>query len=217
MIKNVIFDMDGVLIDSEKAIRVSCMEMLKEHGVTARHEDFMPFVGMGEDRFIGGVAELYQVEYNTGMKDRAYEIYGQHGREHILVYDGIKELVLELKKKGYRIAVASAADRVKVVINLGCIGLTEADFDAVVTGSDVVNKKPDPEIFLAAAQKIGANPAETMVVEDAVSGCQAARAAGMSCTGVTTSFDAETLKQAGAMYTVCQTRELLDILEKIGD
>ena len=95
-----------------------------------------------------------------------------------------------------RLAVASSADCVKVTINLGEIGLPADTFDAVVNGLDVVNKKPDPEIFLTAAAKLALDPAECLVVEDAVNGVEAAKAAGMRCLALTTSFTPDDLKDA---------------------
>ena len=215
MIKNIIFDMDGVLIDSENAIRTACMMMFNEIGINPTHEDFMEFIGMGEDRFIGGVAEKYGKNYHTGMKDRAYEIYGDIANEYVITYDNVKEVIMELKCKDFCLAVASAADAVKVRINLACMGLSFDDFGAIVTGSDVEKKKPDPEIFLKAAKKIGADPAQSLVLEDAISGCNAAVAAGMRCVGVTTSFSKEQLLEAGAECTIPQVHKLLDIINNL--
>lgn len=215
MIKNIIFDMDGVLVDSENAIRTACIKMFQNLGVTAKQEDFVPFTGMGENRFIGGVAEKYGLAFDPAMKDKAYAIYDEIGNDYIIVFDGIKPLILKLKSLGYKTAVASAADGVKVRINLKHLGLSPADFDALVTGNDVTKHKPDPTVFLTAAARIGGDPAESLVVEDAVSGCQAAKAAGMSCIGVTSTFDDETLKAAGADFTVSKTPDILEILRML--
>lgn len=215
MIKNIIFDMDGVLLDSENGIRAACIEMFKRHGVNAAAEDFMEFTGMGESRFIGGVAEKYGLEFELSMKDEAYGIYGEIADEYIVLFDNVKELVQTLKGLGYNLAVASAADEVKVKINLRCMGLSPADFGAIVTGNDVPRLKPDPMIFLEAAKRIGADPSETLVVEDAVSGCKAAKAAGMACIGVTSTFDDATLKNAGADFTVAKTYDMLEVLKRM--
>lgn len=212
MIKNIIFDMDGVLVDSENAIRTACVKMFERRGVNTLPEDFIPFTGMGENRFIGGVAEKYGLSYVLSMKAEAYDIYDEIANDCVIVYDGIKELILTLKEKGYKIAVASAADERKVKTNLRCMELSPDDFDALVTGSDVTKHKPDPTVFLTAAGKIGAAPHESLVVEDAVAGCQAAKAAGMHCVGVLSTFDAQTLAAAGADYTVLKTAGLLEYL-----
>jgi len=207
-IEYIIFDMDGVLVDSEKAIRAACIEMLGRRGTRVTPEDFIPFTGMGEDRFIGGVAEKYGIPYTRDMKAEAYAIYGEIAREHVIVYDGINDFILDLKTRGYKVAVASAADEVKVNINLGCIGLSAADFDAVVTGSDVTKHKPDPEAFLTACEKLGGSPERAVVIEDAVAGCKAAKAAGMACIGVMSTFDAAALKNAGADFVVEKTVDI---------
>ena len=208
-ITSILFDMDGVLVDSEEAIRTCSIEALKSFDIEAKHEDFFEFTGMGEDRFIGGVVEKYGKVYTLEMKDLAYKYYAERAAELIIVYEGIKELIYKLKEKGLKIAVGSAADRVKVTINLGCIGLSESDFNAVITGSEVKNKKPDPEIYLTAAKKIGSEPHECLVIEDAVSGLTAAKAAGMQSIGVTSTFDEQTLKNAGASFVVSNTPDIL--------
>ena len=216
MIKNrkittVLFDMDGVLVDSEFAMRSSGIKALEQYGVQAVHEDFFPFTGMGEDSFIGGVARKHGAEYTTDMKDLAYRIYGTECRGDIIVFEGIKEMIDALHSKK-KMAVASAADRVKVLINLETIGVSESQFDALVTGSDVVKKKPDPEIYLKAAELVGVSPEECIVIEDAVAGVKAAKSAGMLCIGICSTFDAATLTEAGADFTVKLTPEILPII-----
>ena len=88
-------------------------------------------------------------------------------------------------------------------------------FFKLASAYDISRSKPDPEVFLKAGEGIGANPAETVVIEDAVAGCQAAIAAGMRCIGVTTSFSAAELTAAGASYTVEKTPEIVPLLEKM--
>lgn len=215
MIKNVIFDMDGVLLDSEEAIREACVRMFKGLGATVSADDFVPFTGMGENRFIGGVAEKYGLQFKPEMKAEAYRIYGEIAAEYVKVYDGIKELVQTLKSLGFKVAVASAADEVKVKINLRCIGLLPEDFGGIITGSDVTKHKPDPQAFLMACEKLGGKPDESVVVEDAVAGCRAAKAAGMACIGVTSTFDEAALKNAGADFIVQKTADMLAIMQKL--
>lgn len=215
MIKNVIFDMDGVLLDSENAIRTACVKMFKDRGLTVKPEDFLPFTGMGENRFIGGVAEKYGLAYEPAMKAEAYNIYDEIADEYIILFDGIKELISKLKKLRFKVAVASAADAVKVRINLRCLGLSPDDFDALVTGDDVKKHKPDPAGFLMAAGQMGANPSESIVIEDAVAGCRAAKAAGMGCIGIMSTFDEATLKKAGADFVAANTTDILGLINKL--
>lgn len=195
MIKAIIFDMDGVLIDSEPFIREAAVRMFAERGLTVQPEDFLPFTGAGEDRFIGGVAETYNFKLDPEKdKARTYEIYGQIVKGLLHPLPGVHEFIDKARSRGLRLAVASAADRVKVEINLREMGISHDTFDAVVTGSDVTHKKPDPEIFLAAAKQMGVEPDYCLVCEDAVNGIKAARAAGMKCLGITTSFTPEELQ-----------------------
>jgi beta-phosphoglucomutase len=216
MIKLVIFDMDGVLIDSEHAITLAALEALKKGwGINADYADFKQFTGMGENKFIGGVAELYGVPYDLRMKDMAYDIYCKTARERVTVYGWSKPLIKSLVEQGYKVAVASAADMVKVRCNIECIGIDTSLFSAIITGSDVTRHKPDPEVFLKASEAAGISPSESLVFEDAVSGVKAAKAAGMKCIAVTTSFDRETLIKAGADETLDSLDGATDIIKTI--
>lgn len=214
-INSILFDMDGVLVHSEDTIRNCCIEALSKFGITAKHSDFIPFTGMGEERFIGGVAEKYGKVYDSKMKDLAYKLYGERALNSVIVYEGIKDLIYLLKEKGYKIAIASSADRVKVEINLKCIGVEPQLFNVLITGSDIINKKPHPEIYLKAAKEIGTLPQNCIVIEDAISGIGAGKAANMLCIGVTSTFDKETLIKAGADYIVEKTKDIISILSEI--
>ncbi|MCL5104634.1 MAG: HAD-IA family hydrolase [Armatimonadetes bacterium] len=197
MIKGVIFDMDGVLVDSEQYISEAAVRMFAERGVNVSPEDFIPFVGAGEDRYIGGVAEKYGVKLDPAKdKSRTYEIYGEIVKGKLEPLAGVREFIDKARARGLKLAVASSADFVKVTINLREIGLPAETFDAVVNGLDVLKKKPDPEIFLTATARLGLEPGECLVVEDAVNGVEAAKAAGMRCLGLTTSFTPEDLNGA---------------------
>ncbi|MBM3887689.1 MAG: HAD-IA family hydrolase [Verrucomicrobia bacterium] len=196
----VIFDMDGVLCASEPFIAEAACRMFAEaHGVKVQPHDFAPFVGTGEDRFLGGVAEKYGVRLTMPRdKERTYAIYLEIIKGRLQPLPGVHEFIAKCRRRGLRLAVATSADRVKLDGNLREIGVPAEQFDASVTGSEVTHKKPHPEIFLRAAEKLGLPPARCLVVEDAPSGVAAAKAAGSRCLGLTTSFDAETLRKAGA-------------------
>lgn len=197
MIKGVLFDMDGVLVDSEEYICRAAIEMFLEKRINANPEDFLPFVGMGENRYIGGVAEKYNLKVDIAeVKARTYEIYEiiTHGRLNPL--PGAIEFVKRCRDSGFRLALATSADRVKMEINLREIGLSVKSFDATINGLEVERKKPFPDIYIAAAERIGLRPAECLVVEDAVSGVKAAKSAGCKCLAVTTSFSKDKLYEA---------------------
>lgn len=195
-----IFDMDGVLLNSEPVVTRAAMEALKTYGIDAAYGDFLPFTGMGEDRFIGGVSELYGKPFEPGMKKLTYDIYCRRAKDEVFVYPWTRQMLSHLIAHGKKIAVASAADRIKVTCNLGCIGIDTSLFSAIVTGSEVTRNKPAPDIFLKAAEMAGFAPRDCTVCEDAVSGVMAAKAAGMRAVAVTTSFPAERLRDAGADF-----------------
>jgi beta-phosphoglucomutase len=196
-IRAVIFDMDGVLTDSEPLINAAAIAMFKEKGLTVQPEDFLPFVGTGEDRYIGGVAQKYHFPLDlAAAKARTYEIYLELVPKQLRAFPGAVELVHNCRAAGLRVAVASSADRVKVEANLRQIGLPPESWDSIVTGEEIINKKPAPDIFLTAAAKLGLLPSQCVVVEDAVNGVEAAKAAGMRCVAVAQTFPVDRLRKA---------------------
>lgn len=196
-IRAVIFDMDGVLTDSEPLINAAAIAMFKEKGLTVQPEDFLPFVGTGEERYVGGVAEKYHFPLDAAAgKQRTYEIYFDLVPSQLQAFPGVHDLVNTCRTAGLQVAVASSADGIKVVANLKKIELPPESWDAVVTGENVQHKKPAPDIFLLAAQSLGVAPEQCVVVEDAANGIQAAKAAGMRCVAVAQTLSADLLHGA---------------------
>jgi beta-phosphoglucomutase len=200
-IAGILFDMDGVLVDSEALMAEAGARMFMElHGVTVQPTDFTQFVGTGEDSYIGGVARQYGIEYVANRdKERAYAIYLEIIKGRLQPLPGVREFIGARRRQGLKLAVATSADRIKLEGNLREIGVPVTAFDATVNGSEIERKKPFPDIFLLAADRLGLRPGQCLVIEDAVSGVQAARAAGCRCLGLT-GKDGTTLKQAGAEW-----------------
>jgi beta-phosphoglucomutase-like phosphatase (HAD superfamily) len=221
MEKAVIFDMDGVLTDSEWFIAEAGKLMFKEtHGADVAHEDFRPFVGHGENRFLGGVAEKYGIAAFDIERDKArtYEIYGEIIKGKLKALPGAVAFVLRCCELGCKTALATSTDYVKMMASLEAIGLVNTQitadnlglaaalgsadrnnaFDAMVNGLDVQRHKPFPDLFLEAARRIDAAPADCWVVEDSPGGVKAAKAAGMMCLGLLTTFTEAEVREAGA-------------------
>jgi HAD superfamily hydrolase (TIGR01509 family) len=212
-IRAVIFDMDGVLTDSEPLINRAAITMFAEKGLKVPSEDFSPFVGAGEDRYIGGVAEKYKFALNLpDAKKRTYEIYLDLVPTLLTAFPGAKKLVEDCRQAGLQTAVASSADRIKICANLEKMGLPIASWDAVVTGEDIAQKKPAPDIFLKAAKKLGRPAAACVVLEDAINGVQAAKAAGMRCIAVAQTFAAQRLTAADLVRNRISEVSLQDLL-----
>lgn len=197
MIRGVLFDMDGVLVDSEDLICRAAIEMFRENGIIAEPEDFLPFVGMGENRYLGGVALKYWLNADIEeIKARTYHIYETIVRGKLHPLPGAIEFIRQCRNRGFKLALATSADRFKMEVNLREIGLSENSFDATVNGLEVERKKPFPDIYLEAAARLGLKPEDCLVVEDAVSGVRAGKAAGCKCLALMTSFRAEDLAEA---------------------
>jgi HAD superfamily hydrolase (TIGR01509 family) len=193
----VIFDMDGVLVLSEPLLAEAAIRMFAEKGATVGREEFRPFIGMGEDRFIGGVAEARGIPLDPARdKARTYAIYLDTIKGRLKPLPGVRDFVADCRRRGFRLAVASSADAIKVAGNLAEIGIPASTFDAVVDGTQAARKKPAPDLFLLASHRLGLDPSACLVIEDAIAGVAAAKAAGSRCLAVTTSFPAEKLTQA---------------------
>lgn len=205
MIKGVLFDMDGVLADSEQYICKAAIMMFAEIGLTVKPVDFKPFVGMGENMYIGGVAEKYGLRIDIEkVKARTYEIYKSIIKGNLKPLPGAREIVDRCSGMGLKLALATSADRVKMEANLNEIGILPSVFHAIITGLDVENKKPAPDIYIMAAESIGLKPRQCLVIEDAVSGVMAAKSAGCKCLAVSTTFDGALLYEADWM---CESLE----------
>ncbi|XP_058082799.1 protein SUPPRESSOR OF QUENCHING 1, chloroplastic isoform X2 [Magnolia sinica] len=197
----VLFDMDGVLCNSEVLARQAAVDVFTEMGIDVEAEDFVPFMGTGDANFLGGVAALKGI---TGFdcqvaKKRFYEIYLEKYAkpESGIGFPGALELIMQCKSNGLKVAVASSADRVKVDANLAASDLPQSMFDAILSADSFENLKPAPDVFLAASKSLNVPASECIVVEDALAGVQAAKAAQMRCIALTTTLSREALQQLG--------------------
>lgn len=211
----ILFDMDGVLVDSEPVITSAAVECLHRLGIPAQADDFKPFTGMGEERFIGGVAEKYGRRFEPSMKDMVYALYCERVERELTVYPDTKRTLAKLHSAGVPMALASSADMVKVRANLSVAGIPLDTFGAVLAGNDIRRKKPFPDIYIHAARRIGLEAQSCIVIEDALSGIRAACAAGARSIGITTSFSRQALRTAGADWIVDGIGEIYDIIMEL--
>ena len=185
MIGAVLWDLDGTLVDSEEYHwRAWCQAMASE-GVSITREQFLATFGQRNDtiipQWLGVQATSEQVARVGDAKEASYR---QAVREQgISPLPGAAEWVRQLQKEGWRQAVASSAPRLNVEVVLEALGLA-SHFQALATAEDVKRGKPDPEVFLVAAARVGTPPSRCVVVEDAAAGVEAARRAGMKSVGL---------------------------------
>ena len=202
MITGILFDMDGVLIDSEPIILQSAISYFASIGVRVKAEDFTPFIGAGDRKFLCGVAEKYNVVFD--FEEARHALFAKY--EELAVGTGAMEGVLRFirnaKNAGLKTAVASSAPRQKVLINLKCMGLGESDFDLVVSGDRVKRNKPQPDIYQLSALSLGLACEDCLVVEDALNGVLAGKRAGCMVCALATTFPVDQLFEKGADLVV---------------
>jgi beta-phosphoglucomutase len=185
MNRAVLWDMDGTLVDSAEFHWQAWRDTMSREGFPVTHEQFLATFGRRNDSILRqwlGEKATPELIQRVGKAKEA--LYRQLVREHgIAPLPGALEWVDLLHRQGWGQAIASAAPRANVETILDVLHASEY-FDAIVSAEDVHRGKPDPEVFLIAATKLGAAPKHCIVVEDAGHGIEAARAAGMKSIGV---------------------------------
>ncbi len=209
----VIWDMDGVLIDSGEPHFITWRETLAEIGVEYTREDFQHTFGMNNhavlEYVLGEKPDPEQAEILIEKKEQAFVEIIHQGVEPL---PGIVDWLSRLKDWGVRQAVASSAPWGNIDAELDGADLRRF-FDAIVSGADLP-PKPNPDVFLKAAAELGVPPERCVVVEDSLAGLGGALAAGMICIAVTTTHPAEELKKANRIYpdlSAMSEEEFLDL------
>lgn len=187
--KAVIFDLDGVLVDSEGAHFRGLAAVLTGYGCELTHEVYASLLGLAPQDAWGRLRQHYPLSGDAHEFLRRYVRSVEDAlRAPQAPKAGAVELIARLRRAGLRLAVASMGAASWVAATLEGLGLAGA-FDAVVTSADVACGKPDPDVFLLAARRLGVGPSECLVIEDAPRGIEAARRAGMRCLAVRTPYN----------------------------
>jgi cytidine deaminase len=202
MISGILFDMDGVLVDSEPLILQAAIAYFESIGIAVKPEDFTPFIGAGDKKFLCGVAEKYQTTLD--FEAARHDLFAQYGKLAAKKgpLPGVTRFILNARKAGLKLAVASSAAKEKVLINLNCIGFKESDFDQVITGDMIKRNKPNPDIYQLAALSMGLATQDCLVMEDALNGVVSAKSAGCTVCALTTTFAVPQLFETGADLVV---------------
>jgi HAD superfamily hydrolase (TIGR01509 family) len=192
----VIFDMDGVIVDSEPYSMQALVDVLRQYGIKPTEDDLRRSYGRRvRDDFVDYFARYgVTADVNIAIAHKHARYY-HLAAGHLQPFTGVIPLLKRLRDHGCRLALASSGDRVKVAFGMQALELNGI-FEAVVTGDDVSHSKPDPEIYLIAAQRLGVPPAACIAVEDAPAGVEAVKRAGMRCIAVTNSVAREQLYMA---------------------
>jgi len=176
----VIFDVDGVLVDSYEAHLRSWQSIAREEGVKFTEDDFAASFGRTSREIVQRCWGIDDEVRIRAIDDRKESLYRQIVAAHFPVMDGATELIDALKSADFALAMGSSGPPENLQVALDGLGRRDA-FSAIVSGMDVHRGKPEPEVFLVAAKRLGVPPSLCAVVEDAPAGVQAAHAAGMAC------------------------------------
>lgn len=197
MLQAIIFDMDGVIIDSHPVHRLAWQKFLQTLGKQVSHDDLDCILEgwRREDilrHFLGDLTQDQIVEYGSRKDEFFHQV-----DIPIKPVEGLPVFLEHLEQYGIRKAIATSASERRTRITLDRLQLT-ARFAAIITANDVTKGKPDPMIYLRVAKQIGVNPRDAVAVEDSVAGVKAARAAGMNCLAIADESRCGMLREAGA-------------------
>jgi len=203
----VIFDMDGVIVDSSRYHYEAWQKVFGRIGLTYSKEDFLLHFGRRSDAVVRHVmGEDVPFETIAKLCSKKEVLYRKLAKAKVRTLPGVMRLIKSLEKSGFALALSSSSALDNIDFILGPLKLS-GYFDAIVHGDEVKDAKPSPKIFLLAAKKIGIAPRNCVVIEDAVPGVQAAKRAGMHSIAVTGTHKREELAEADVV---------VDSLEKIG-
>lgn len=222
MLKGLLFDMDGVLVNNLDVHREAFAEFFRRYGVERTFDELNRHFGRGNDDIMGELMPRDIVE-RVGIRELGNQkeaIYREIYAPTIKPQEGLIEFLKESEREGLRSAVGSSGFLANVDFVLDKCDIRRY-FSTIVAGDQVTKCKPDPEIYLTAAAKLGLEPSECIVFEDAEAGIEAGKRAGMVVVALATTFSREFLEETEADLiiddfrdiNVEQLRELLDSLK----
>lgn len=184
MLKAVIFDMDGVMIDSEPMHFEVGKKLLGSLGIKVENDFFTRYVGMANPEMFADIKKKFDIKYSINeLLEKEHVLLLQALDESgIEPISGVKELIFDLASHNVLLAVASSSPRVFIEAVIRKLDL-ERYFKAVISGEELERSKPAPDIFLEAVKSLGVEPNECVVIEDSAPGVEAACAAGIRCIG----------------------------------
>lgn len=194
MIKGVIFDMDGVLVDNRDVHIEAFMIFCRRYSLHLSRQKLMGMFGMGNDEIIPLLlpADLVASKGIEALANEKEQIYRDIFADTICPVKGLTELLADLQSAGIKCAVGSSGQSANVNYVLEKCGIAD-NFDAIANGDLVTRCKPDPEVFLLAANLLELEPKDCLVFEDSFAGIKAARSASMKVIAMATTFSREEL------------------------
>ena len=207
MSRAALFDLDGVIVDSSQFHYESWVKLGEEVGFVMTPEFFRKTFGQRNDAIIKQLVPNATDEQIAEWGARKEALYREVACGRLVPLPGAMELIRGLKEMGFKLAIASSTPRINIEFAVEQLKMADL-FDGFVGAEDVTRGKPDPEVFLKAAQKVGVSPEWCVVFEDAVAGVIAAKRGGMKCVAVTTTNPRAALEEAGADLVVDSLEEI---------
>lgn len=215
-IRAVIWDMDGVIVDTGPYHYRAWRQVFGERGIEFTESEFQTHFGQRNDTIIrSALGQKTTLEDIKTIACQKEEIFRKIARENLRALPGAVELIKSLREHDFKIGLASSAPYENIWLVLEGLRIKEY-FDAIVSGHEVTEGKPSPQAFLLAASKLGVAPAGCVVVEDAVAGVAGCKRAGMRCLAVTNTNRASELAEADLIVDTLQVITVKDIERLIG-
>ena len=174
--KGAIFDMDGLLLDSERLFQVGWHMLADKYGVELGDRFSGEIIGCGEVQAAGVLSRYFPGAVPQDLIEECKAKVAELEETQLELKKGVREILAGLKSAGFRLAVASSSPLTMIRKNLGRMGVLDF-FDVLLSGEEVTRGKPNPDIFLLAAERLGLEPESCYVFEDSLNGIRAAHAA----------------------------------------
>jgi len=211
----VIFDNDGVLVDSEPLHRIAWERVFRPRGAVVSEDDYAWSIGRRDLTFAGLIADRFRLRDSAeALRDEKRRHYLKLLREESRTFGGLPELVRALART-HRLGIASSAIREAIDTVIERFGL-DGLFEAVVSQEEVADHKPHPQPYRLCAERLGVAPARCVAIEDSVSGVRSAKAAGMRAIGFTSTFPGDALREADAVIgSMSDGPAILDLVDSL--
>jgi HAD superfamily hydrolase (TIGR01509 family) len=212
-LRHIIFDCDGVLVDSEPLSMRADVHLLQRFGIEiSEAEAHTRFVGMTFQAMLDMMSRQFGTVFPEGLQEVKNRMVEEFYRRDLKAVDGIESVLQTCKVTGLSLSIASNSPRKRVELALELTGIASY-FDAITTYEDVPRGKPAPDVFLKSAKRAGFAPVQCLVVEDSLTGAIAAIAAGMRTIGFVGTNTApklhgEALKALGVAAVIADMKEL---------
>jgi HAD superfamily hydrolase (TIGR01509 family) len=208
----VLFDLDGVIVDSRAHHLTAWHRLAKERGLAHAPDYFTMVFGLRNDAILGGLLPSLTRDELSELAGRKEALFREAARGNIEALPGVVELLEYLDERAVPKAIVTSTPRENLEMIVDALSIRH-HFQALVAEEDAAKGKPDPEGFLVAASRVGVRPADCVVIEDAPAGLRAAKAGGMRAIGVTSTHPATELGDADVVVDSLKDPEVHAFLE----